>query len=71
MPRATVVSEAGVQFAVWLLLTLLLIIFGFLLYFLGMTGFIGWGIYGYRLGHLRFDSRCGAVACGGKYSHRC
>ncbi|MCS3918583.1 SPFH domain-containing protein [Fervidibacter sacchari] len=46
MSRATAVSEVGVQFAVWLLLTLLLLIFGFLLYSLGMTGFIGWGIYG-------------------------
>ncbi len=46
MSRATVVSEAGVQFAVWLLLTLLLIIVGFVLYSLGMTSVIGWGIYG-------------------------
>jgi regulator of protease activity HflC (stomatin/prohibitin superfamily) len=46
MSRATVASEGGVQFAVWLLLTLLLIIIGFVLYYLGMTSIIGWGIYG-------------------------
>jgi hypothetical protein len=46
MSRATVASEGGVQFAVWLLLTLLLIIIGFVLHYLGMTSIIGWGIYG-------------------------
>jgi hypothetical protein len=46
MSRATVASEGGVQFAVWVLLTMLLIIIGFVLYYLGMTSIIGWGIYG-------------------------
>jgi regulator of protease activity HflC (stomatin/prohibitin superfamily) len=46
MSRATVAIEGGVQFAVWLLLTLLLIIIGFVLYYFGMTSIIGWGIYG-------------------------
>jgi len=61
MSRATVASEGGVQIAVWLLLTLLLIIIHRLRALLPRHDEY------HRVGNLWLGSRCSAVACGGEH----
>lgn len=47
MGQTTMAYESGVQLLVWLLLTLVFVVVGFLLYQLGMVGIFAWGIYSF------------------------